>query len=121
MKKGEKLGTVNNAGKRKAATEEKRKRTPHPTRIGMDFDPKTSKLRNQEVNKYLVSYGFFLNPGIKIKFCPHDVDISLALPNGGVYVHPQVLALGLRLPITSFVCSVLTFYEVAPSQFSTLA
>jgi len=84
----------------------------------MDFDPKTSKLRNQEDNKYLASYGFFLNPRIKIKFCPHGVGISLAPPNAGVYMHPQVLA---RLLITSFVHSILTFYQVALSQFSAVA
>jgi len=39
--------------------EEKGKRTSHRTWIGMDFDPKTSKLRDQEaVGKYLAGYGF---------------------------------------------------------------
>jgi len=39
--------------------EEKRKRTSHRTRIGMDFDPKTFKLHDQEaVDKYLTYYGF---------------------------------------------------------------
>ena len=55
----------------------------------MDFDPKTSRLHNQEeVDKYLANYDFRLNPGIKIEFYPHGVDVSLALPNDGVYMHP---------------------------------
>ena len=35
----------------------------------MDFDPKTSKLRNQEdVNEYLAKYDVCLNPSIKVEF-----------------------------------------------------
>ena len=46
-------------------------------RIGMDFNPKTSKLHNQEnVNKYLARYSVCLNPEIKVEFCPHGVDVS---------------------------------------------
>ena len=115
MKRREKSGAIGGAGKRKATAEEKGKRTFHCTRIEMDFDPKASKLRNQEVDKYLASYGFFLNSGIKIELCSHGVDISLASPNGGVYMYPQVLALGLRLPMMSFFHSILAFYQVTPS------
>ena len=69
MKKREKFGTVSSAGKEKVVVEEKGKRASHRTRIGMDFDPKTSKLCDQEpVDKYLVSYYFHLNLGIKIEF-----------------------------------------------------
>ena len=84
----------------------------------MDFDPKTSKLRDQEaVDKYLAGYGFHWSPGIKIEFCLNDVDVSSAPPyKEGVYMHPLVLALGLRLTMTKFIRSVLFFYEVAPSQ-----
>ena len=61
----------------------------------MDFNPKTSRLHNQEdVNKYLAWYVICLNPGIKVEFCPHGVDISQASPNGGAYMHLHVLALG---------------------------
>ena len=121
MKRGEKSGTVGSAGKGEAAAEEKGKRTSHRTKIEMDFDPKTSKLRNQEeVDKYLASYALCLNPGIKIEFYPHGVDVSLAPPTGGAYMHPHVLALGMRLSMTSFIRSVLPFYQVAPSQFSTV-
>ena len=97
MKKREKFGTVGGAGKGKAVTEEKGKRTSHRTRIGTSFDPKTFRLHNQEeVDKYLPNYSFHLNPRIKIEFCLHGVDVSLTPLNDGVYMHPQVLALGLR-------------------------
>ena len=47
----------------------------------MDFNPKNSKLRDQEVvDKYLASYEFCLNPGIKIEFCPLTVDVSSTPP-----------------------------------------
>jgi len=59
MKKGEKYGPSGGADKGKSTTEEKGKRASRCIRIGMDFDPKTSKLRDQEaVDKYLASYGF---------------------------------------------------------------
>jgi len=78
MKKGEKSNTVGGAGKRKVAAEEKGKRISHCIRIRMDFGPKTSKLLNQEeVDKYQASYGFYLNLGIKIEFCPQGVGVSL--------------------------------------------
>jgi len=83
----------------------------------MDFDPKA---RNQEVDKYLAKYGFHLNPGIKVEFYLH-VDVPLAPRNDGLYMHPQVLAMGLRLPMTRFGRSVLTFFRVAPSQLSSVA
>ena len=71
MKKGETSATISGAGEGKVAVEEKRKRASHRSRIGMDFDPKTSKLRDQEaVDKYLANYEFRLNPEIKIEFCP---------------------------------------------------
>ena len=86
---------VGGAGKGKAATEEKGKRASYHTKIRMDFDSKTSRLHNrEEVDKYLKNYDFRLNPGIKIEFCHYGVDIFLAPPNDGVYMHPQVLALG---------------------------
>ena len=35
-------------------------------------------------------------------------------PNDGVYMHPQILTHGLKLPLTKFICSVLTYYWIAP-------
>jgi len=77
----------------------------------MDFNPKTSKLHNQEaVDKYLASYDFHWSPRIKIEFCPHNVDISSTMPNkDGVYIHSLVLALGLRQPMMKFIHSILIF------------
>jgi len=98
--------------------EEKGKRTSRRIKIGMDFDPKTSKLCDQEaVDKYLTSYDFRWSPGIKFEFCPNYVDVTSALPGKkGVYMYPLVLALGLRLLMAKFIRSVLIFYGVAPSQ-----
>ena len=123
MKKGETSATISGVGDGKTAVEEKGKRASYHTKIGMDFDPKTFKLRDQEaVDKYLAGYEFFLNPGIKIEFCPLIVVVSSAPPKGeGVYMHPQVLALGLTLPMTKFLRSVLSFYKVTPSQLSAVA
>jgi len=54
-------------GDAKTTMEEKGKRASHHTKIGMDFDPNFSKLRDQEaIDKYLASYEFRLNLGIKI-------------------------------------------------------
>jgi len=96
IKKGETFATISIASKEKATVEEKGKRAFHRTKIGMDFDLKTFKLRDQEaVNKYLVNYEFRLNPGIKIEFCPRSVNVSSAPPEGeGVCMHPHVLSLG---------------------------
>jgi len=82
----------------------------------MNFDPKTSKVPNQEnVNKYLVRYGVCLNPWIKVEYGPHSVDVSQTSPSGSVSMHPQLLALELRLLMMRFIRSVLTFYRVTPS------
>ena len=89
MKKGEKSAMMSSVGDGKAAVEEEKgKRASHHTRIGMDFDPKTSKLCDQEtVDKYLASYGFCLNPGIKIMFYPLNVNISQPRLKGRVYIY----------------------------------
>ena len=96
MKKGEKSSPSDRSDKGKSIIDENGKRTSRHTRIGMDFDLKTSKLHDQEaVDKYLANYGFRWSSGIKIEFCPNDVDVSTALPGKeGVYMHPLVLALG---------------------------
>ena len=69
MTKGEKSSAVSGASKGKATIKEKRKKASHRTRIRMDFDPKISRLCNQEeVDKSLTKYGFRLNLRIKVKF-----------------------------------------------------
>ena len=88
----------------------------------MDFDPRTTKLHSQEeVDECLVKYDICLSPEIKVEYCPHGADVALALPNSHIYMHPQVLTLGLRLPLTKFASSILTFYRVTPSQLSGVA
>jgi len=115
MKKEGNSGPSDGSNKRKSIAEEKGKRVSRRTRIWMDF--KTSMLHDQEaVDKYLASYGFRWSTGIKVEFCPTDVDVTLAPPDKkGVYTYSLVLALGLRLPMMKFVRSVLIFYGVAPS------
>ena len=110
-KKGEKSGPSVGSDKGKSLAEEKGKRASRRSRIGIDFDPKTSKLCNQEaVDKYLASYDFRWSPRIKVEFCPNNVDATSALPDKeGVYIHPLVLALGLRLPMMKFVRSIFDF------------
>ena len=59
LKKGETSATISSAGDGKATMREKAKRAFYRTRFRMDFDPKTSKLCDQEaVDKYLANYGF---------------------------------------------------------------
>ena len=80
---------------------------------GMDFDPKSSILSSQEVNDYLIRYcGRVLS--MIVKFCPATMDVKVVPLAGGVYFHPQVLSLGVQLPLTSFVRSVLGYYQVLP-------
>jgi len=68
MKKEEKSDSSNRLDKGKSITEVKGKRTFYRTRIGMDFNPKTYKLRDQEtVDKYQAGYGFRWSPEIKIE------------------------------------------------------
>ena len=76
--KESKFSAVSGVGKGKAKKEEKGKRSHFCIRIGLDFDPKTTRLCNQEdVNKH-ARYGVCLNPRIKVEFCPHDIDVSQA-------------------------------------------
>jgi len=53
--KGGKSGAVSGAGKEKATAEEKGKRSFHHTRVGMDFDPKTTLHNQREVDEYLAN------------------------------------------------------------------
>jgi len=95
MTKGGKSDAVSGAGKEKATAEKKRKRSSHRTKFNMDFDPKTTMLHSQgKVNEHLAKYGIGLSPGIKVEFCSQDTEFGLSPPNGGVYMHPQVLARG---------------------------
>ena len=121
MMKGSKSGAIGGASKGITTTDEKGKRSQFRTRISMDFDPRTTKLHNQEeVGEYLVKYDICLSPGIKVEFSPHGADVALAPSNGGVYMHPQFMALRLRLPLrSSSSCS--DFLQSFPSQLSGVA
>jgi len=123
MKKGETFVMISGAGKGKAAVQEKGNRASHHTRIGMHFHPKNFKFHYPKaVNKYLASYGFHLNLGIKIEFFSHSVDVFSAPPKReGIYTHLQVLTLGLRLLMMMFVRNILAFYKVSPSQLLVVA
>ena len=90
MKKGETSAMISDTGDGKATVEEKGKRALNRTKIEMDFNPKTFKICYQEaVDKYLASYRFCLNPGIKIEFFPLTVDVSSDSPKReGVHMHP---------------------------------
>ena len=103
-------------------TEEKEKRSQFRTRVGMNFDPRTTKLHSQkDVREYLAKYGVCLSPEIEMEFFSEGTDFTLPSPNDDVYMHPQIMALGLKLPLTPFVRGVLAHYRVAPSQLSVVA
>jgi len=71
MMKGSKSGTTGGASGSKAVV--KGNRCQFRTRVGMNFDPRTTKFNSQtDVDEYLARYGFHLSPGIKIEFCPLD-------------------------------------------------
>ena len=75
----------------------------------MDFDPAPTVLRTQEdVDKYLEKHRGPWQSGIKVEWYP-PMNVQECCPNGGVYFHPQILALGVRLPLIDFVCKVLAF------------
>ena len=59
MKKGREFGPSHGWDKGKSVAKEEGKRASYRTRIGMEFDPKTSKPHDQEaVDKYLASYSY---------------------------------------------------------------
>ena len=49
---------------------------------------------------------------MKVEWCPLNTELANAPEGGGVYLYPQVLALGLTFPVTSFMC----YYHVTLSQ-----
>ena len=52
---------------------------------------------------------------------PKGTNFTLSPPNGGVYMHPQILILGLKLPLTPFIHGVLSHLRIALSQLSGVA
>jgi len=39
-------------------------------------------------------------------------------PHGVVFIHPQILALGMKLPLTELINNALVYFRVAPSQLT---
>ena len=50
-----------------------------------------------------------------VEWCPLKTNVTVA-PHGSVFIHPQFLALGMKLPLTAFVRNILSYFKVAPSQ-----
>ena len=81
----------------------------------MDFDPATKTLHNQEeVEKYLLKYDVHLLLDVKVNWCPPGTNYTKAPKTSDIYLHPQVLALELSFPMTSFICNILHYYQAAP-------
>jgi len=100
-----------------AGIERKEKRGQYRTRTAMDFDLTPKIFRNQkEVDGYLARYGIQLPSNIKVEWCPLDTDYTEAPKTGGVYLHSQILALGLKFSLMDFVRDLLHHYRMAPSQ-----
>ena len=75
----------------------------------MDFDLKSTPLRSpRDVFEYLVKNGVQV-PHEIMKWCPLKTDATVAPPHGDVLIHSQILALGIKLPLTAFVHSVLSY------------
>jgi len=74
---------------------EKGKRAGLRTREVMDFDPKPRVLYSQkEVVEYLAMYDIRLPSNIEVEWCPPETNVTVLHPIGGVYFHPQIVALG---------------------------
>jgi len=84
--------------------------------MAMDFDPTPKTLYSEEVEAYVMKCGVHLPSNVKVEWCPPDIEYIKAPKAWSVYFHPQVLALGLTFPISSFVHDILRYYRVAPSQ-----
>ena len=68
---------------------EKGKRAGLRTREVMDFDPKPRVLYSQKE-----MYGVRLPSNIEVEWCPPETNVTVLHPIGGVYFHPQIVALG---------------------------
>ena len=84
------------------------------------FNPPASSISdNVGLSEYLMHYNGRIGENIQIVLAPRKVDFTKAPSvEGGVYIAAQVLALGVHLPLPSFVRKVLSFYQLAPTQIS---
>ena len=69
------------------------------------------------VFEYLAKNGVQVPPEIMVKWCRLKTDITVA-PHNGVFIHPQIVVLGMKLPLTAFIHSVLSHFKVIPSQLT---
>ena len=82
----------------------------------MNFDLKLRVLRGQkEVDEYLATYDVLLPSKIEVEWCSLDIDVTVSPSVSSVYFDPQILALGVKLPMTPFVQDVLARFKVLPS------
>jgi len=72
----------------------------------------------KEVDKYLASYGVRLSSKIEVEWCSPETDVTVSPSACGVYFHFQILALGMKFSITSFVRDVLAHFKVSSSQLT---
>jgi len=84
------------------------------------FNPPASAISDDVgLMEYLMHYNSRIGNNIKVTLAPRKVDFMKAPKEvGGVYIAAQVLALGVHLPLPSFVREVLSFYKLAPTQIS---
>jgi len=50
-----------------------------------------------------------------VEWCPLKTNVTVAPPYGGMFIHPQILSLGMKLPLTAFIHSALCCFRVASS------
>jgi len=62
-----------------------------------------------------MTYGVRLPSKIEVKWLSPEIGVMVSPPAVGVYFHPQILALGVNLPITTFVQNVLACFKVPTS------
>ena len=63
-------------------------------------------------------YDVHFPSNIEVEWCSLGTDVTVLPPTSGVYFHPQILALGVKLLMTLFVRGVLVYFKVPPSQLT---
>ena len=85
----------------------------------MDFDPSpTSSAAKRRWSSIWRSIVVLYIAGIVVEWCSPETNVKISPPKGGVYFHPQMLAMRVHLPLTDFVCQVLVYYNVPPTQLT---
>jgi len=78
-----------------------------------EFQSHPKMLRNQkEADGYLERYRLLLN--VKVEWYPPDTDYIEAPEADGVYLRPQILAMGMKFLLTDFVRDLLRNYRNGP-------